>query len=59
MSDITMCNGKKGKTLCKLRKECVRFLARTNSKWQSWYAETPFKTPTKCDEFWEDKKDLK
>lgn len=56
MADITMCSGKLGKKVCKLRKNCVRFISKPNPKWQSWYAITPFKSSTKCEEYWEDKK---
>lgn len=56
MADITKCSGEKGTEICKLRDSCYRYLAPENTKWQSYFCETPFDNPDNCIHYWEDKK---
>ncbi len=51
MSDISKCSG----TNCPLKNSCYRYTASSNSHWQSYLTEVPYKDG-KCELYWNIKK---
>ena len=50
MPDITMCNWE----LCPMRDKCIRFTAKPDKLWQSYFTDVPIKDG-KCEYFWDNK----
>ena len=51
MSDITMCKGQIGATICPYKDRCHRYTAKANEYYQSYFVGLPIKDG-KCDYYW-------